>query len=69
MDYERRLSDRLIEGLQSACEAHNKILATVLREANNHELAGFCRRDYIDCRPNSSTYRRGLGQHANVFHA
>ena len=69
MDYQRRLSDRLIEGLQSACEAHNTILATVLREADNVELAGFHRRDYIDCRPNSSTYCRALKQLANVFHA
>ena len=69
MSYQRRLSDRLIEGFQSACEAHNEILATVLREAANVELAGFHRRDYIDCRPNSSTFRMALGQHANVFHA
>ena len=61
MDYQRRISDRLIEDLQSAYEAHNKILATALREAYNVELAGFHRRDYIDYRPNSSTYRRALG--------
>ncbi len=60
MSYQRRLGDRLIEGLQSACEAHNEILATVLREAANVELAGFHWRNYIDCRPNSSTFYRAL---------
>jgi hypothetical protein len=69
MSYQRRLSDRLIEGFQSACEAHNEILATVLREAANVELAGVHRRDYIDRRPNSSAFRRALAQHAHVFHA
>ena len=69
MSYQRRLSDRLIEGLQSAREAHNEFLATVLREATNDESAGVHRCDYIDLRPNSCAFRRALAQHANVFHA
>ncbi len=69
MSYQRRLSDRLIEGHQSACDAQNEILATVLREAVNVELAGVHRSGYIDRRPNSSAFRRALAQHAYVFHA
>ena len=69
MSYQRRLSDRLIESLQSACEAHNEILATVLRETANVEMAGVHRRNYIDCRPNSPAFRRALAQRANVFFA
>ena len=69
MSYQRRLSDRLIESLQSACEAHNEILATVLRETANVEMAGVHRCDYIDLRPNSCAFRMALTQHANVFHA
>jgi hypothetical protein len=64
MGYQHRLSEQLIEGFQSACEAHNEILATVLREAANIELAGTLRRDYIDRRPNSSAFRKALAQHA-----
>jgi len=47
MSYQRRLSYRLIEGFQSACEAQNEILATVLREAANVELAGVHRRTIL----------------------
>jgi len=64
MGYQHRLSEQLIEGFQSAREAHNEILATVLREAANIELAGTLRRDYIDRRPNSSAFRKALAQHA-----
>jgi hypothetical protein len=69
MSYQRRLSDQLIEGLQSACEAQNEILATVLREAANVELSGVHRSGHVDRRPNSSAFRRALAQHAYVFHA
>jgi hypothetical protein len=69
MSYRRRLSDQLIEALQSACEAQNEILATVLREAANLELAGIRRHGLVDRRPNSPAFRRALTQHAEVFHA
>lgn len=69
MSYQRWLSDRLLENLQNACDAHNEMLATVLREAANIELAGTHRDGCIDRRPNSSSFRRALTMHAEVFHA
>jgi len=69
MSYRRRLSDQLIESLQNACDAHNEMLAAVLREAANVELAGGHRSDFVDRRPNSPAFRRALTHHAEVFHA
>lgn len=69
MSYQRRLSDQLLEALQSACDAHNEVLATVLREAANVELAGVQRDEFVDRRPNSPAFRRALAHHAEVFHA
>ena len=69
MSYRRRLSDQLIESFQNACDAHNKMLAAVLRKAANIELAGVHRPDFVDRRPNSPAFRRALTHHAEVFHA
>ena len=69
MSYRQRLSDQLIESFQNACDAHNEMLAAVLREAANIELAGMHRPDFVDRRPNSPAFRRALTHHAEVFHA
>lgn len=67
MKQRRRLSDTLLEAFQNACCAHNELLATVLREATNIELAGVCHVDYVDRRPNSPDFRRALTLHAQYF--
>ena len=69
MSYRRRLSDQLIEAFQNACDAHNEMLAAVLREAANIGLAGMHRPDFVDRRPNSPVFRRAITHHAEVFHA
>ena len=69
MSYRRRLSDQLIESFQNACDAHNEMLAAVLREAANIGLAGMHRPGIVDRRPNSPASRRALTHHAEVFHA
>jgi len=69
MSYRQRLSDQLIESCQNACNALNEMLAAVLREAANIELAGVHRPDFVDRRPNSPAFRRALTHHAEVFHA
>ena len=68
MTQRRRLSDALLEAFQNACCAHNELLATVLREAANIELAGVCHAGYVDRRPNSPDFRRALTLHARTFH-
>ena len=67
MSYRRRLSDQLIASFQNACDAHNEMLAAVLREATNIELAGVHRPNFVDRRPNSPAFRRALTHHAEVF--
>lgn len=67
MTQSRRLSDRLIDSLQKACDAHNELLAAVLREAANIELAGVYHSGYVDRRPSSSDFRRALTHHARTF--
>ena len=69
MSYRRRLSDQLIESFQNACDAHNKMLAAVLRKAANIELAGVHRPDFVARRPHSPAFRRALTHPAEVFHA
>lgn len=69
MSYKRRLSDNLIEAFHRACEANNEVLANVLREATNIELAGAGRTGLIDRRPNSSAFRKALNRHAAAFPA
>lgn len=69
MTQRRRLSDTLLEALQKACDSHNELLATVLREAANVEMAGSGHVGYVDRRPNSPDFRRALTLHASTFGA
>ncbi len=69
MSYRRRPSDQLIASFQNACDAHNEMLAAVLREAANIELAGMHRPGFVDRRPKSPAARRALTHHAKVSHA
>ncbi len=69
MSYKRRLSDNLSEAYRRPCEAHNQVLAGVLREAANIELAGTGRTGLIDRRPNCSAFRRALNLNAAAFPA
>ena len=69
MSYKRRLSNNLIEAYHPACEANNKVLARVLREATNIELAGKGRTGFIGRRPNASAFRRAFNLHVAAFPA
>ena len=67
MKNHRRLSDSLIDALEKACDSHNELLATVLREAANVELSGCGNTGFRDRRPNSADFRCALARHASVF--
>ena len=67
MIHKRRLSNNLIEAYLRACKANNRVLASVLREATNIELAGKRRTGVIDRRPNIAAFRRALNLHAAAF--